>query len=147
MPIREVREALARLGCAGGRLLVAVSGGIDSVTLCHMLHQLSEEMHLNLLIGHVNHGLRGEQSEADQASVEALAELLDLEVEVARLEPGGLRGGMSSRDRPTLQEAARELRYGWLHQLAERRDVAHVVTAHTLDDQADGKKRIDHRDH
>ena len=137
MPIREVREALTRLGCGGSRLLLAVSGGIDSVTLCHVLHHLSQEMNLKLLIGHVNHGLRGPESEADQVAVEALAEQLDLEFEVARLAPAGLRGGLPSRDRPTLQEAARELRYGWLLDVAERRDVAHVVTAHTLDDQAE----------
>jgi tRNA(Ile)-lysidine synthase len=94
-------------------------------------------MNLKLLIGHVNHGLRGSESEADQVAVEALAEQLDLELEVTRLAPAGLRGGLPSRDRPTLQEAARELRYGWLLDVAERRAVAHVVTAHTLDDQAE----------
>jgi tRNA(Ile)-lysidine synthase len=137
VPIREVRQALLRFGCPGSSLLLAVSGGLDSVTLCHVLHELSEELGLKILIGHVNHGLRGADSDADEASVRALAGRLGLEFEAARLAPGSLRQGVSSRDRPTLQEAARELRYAWLDELAERRGVRHIATAHTLDDQAE----------
>lgn len=116
---------------------MAVSGGLDSVTLCHGLHSLAQEQGLKLLIGHVNHGLRGEESEADQAFVEALGLELGVAVEVARLHPSELRSGVSSRDRPTLQEAARSLRYRWLRELAARRGATRLATAHTADDQAE----------
>ena len=137
MLVRAVREALRRLGLGGRRVLVAVSGGVDSVVLAQALHELSEREGLKLLIGHVNHGLRGRESEADQAAVEALGARLGLDVEVARAEPGPLREGRSSRDRPTLQEAARTVRYAALAELAARRGAEHVATAHNADDQAE----------
>jgi tRNA(Ile)-lysidine synthase len=122
----------------GGRhLLVAVSGGVDSVALLQALHELSEREGLKLSIGHVNHGLRHGESEADQALVEALGARLGLGVEVTRAEPGWLREGCSSRDRPTLQEAARTLRYKALAEQAARRGAEHVATAHNADDQAE----------
>ena len=137
MLVRAVREALRRLGLGGQGVLVAVSGGLDSVALAHALHGLAEREGLALSIGHVNHGLRGGESEADQAAVEALGARLGLRVEVARAEPGRLREGRSSRDRPTLQEAARTLRYQALAELAERCGADHVATAHNADDQAE----------
>jgi tRNA(Ile)-lysidine synthase len=132
-----VERAVARLGLEGRRLLVAVSGGLDSVTLAHVLREISERRRLELAIAHVNHGLRGAESEADQALVEALGAKLGLRVLVERVAPEGLRRGGPSRDRPTLQEAARELRYAALGRMAEAVGAAHVATAHTLDDQAE----------
>lgn len=116
---------------------MAVSGGLDSVALCHGLHELAREDGLNLSIGHVNHGLRGEQSEADQAFVEELGARLGLPVESLRLHPEPLRRSGPSRDRPTLQEAARRLRYRGLATLARRRAASRIATAHTADDQAE----------
>ena len=135
--VRSVAEAARRLGLPGRAVLVAVSGGIDSVTLLVTLHELAEELDLKLLIGHVNHGLRGADSEADQAFVEALGARLGLPVEVARVEPVRARQGHSSRDRPTIQEAARALRYAALQEIRERRGADHLATAHTADDQAE----------
>jgi tRNA(Ile)-lysidine synthase len=135
--LRTLDEALRRLDCRGRGLLVAVSGGLDSVALCHALHELAREHGLNLSIGHVNHGLRGEQSEGDQAFVEELGARLGVPVDSLRLEPGGLRRAGPSRDRPTLQEAARQLRYQGLGALAGRRGASRIATAHTADDQAE----------
>jgi tRNA(Ile)-lysidine synthase len=137
MLLRSVAQALRRLELRGRRVLVAVSAGIDSVALLQALHELAEEYQLNLLIGHVNHGLRGAESEADQAAVEGLGVQLGLAVEVARVDPQALRAGRSSRDRPTLQEAARALRYQALRAMAQRRGAAHIATAHSADDQAE----------
>jgi tRNA(Ile)-lysidine synthase len=116
---------------------VAVSGGLDSVALLHALHELAEEASLKLLVGHVNHGLRGEESEADQAFVEALGAALGVPCETRRVDPGALRAGGPSRDRPTLQEAARRLRYEALEELARRGGAERIATAHTADDQAE----------
>jgi tRNA(Ile)-lysidine synthase len=135
--VRSIAAALGRLGLPGRSVLVAVSGGLDSVALLSALHELAEEHDLKLLIGHVNHGLRGADAEADQAFVEALGAGLGLGVEVARVEPRRARQGHSSRDRPTLQEAARTLRYAALEEIRERRGAQHLATAHTADDQAE----------
>lgn len=137
MLLRALGEALDRLDCRGRSLLLAVSGGLDSVTLCHALHELAEAYDLKLSIGHVNHGLRADDSQADQAFVQALGARLGLPVETARLEPDALRQRRSSRDRPTLQEAARGLRYAWLADTARRLGAERIATAHTADDQAE----------
>lgn len=137
MLLRALDEALTRLGLRDGTLLVAVSGGIDSVALLHGLDELAEKHHLKLLIGHVNHGLRGSESEADQAFVETLAAGLGVPWEVASVDPARARAGGSSRDRPTPQEAARELRYSALQAMAKRHGAGWLATAHQADDQAE----------
>ena len=136
---RELASAARRLGFAGRRVLVAVSGGIDSTVLLHGLARLARqgEIALSLCVGHVNHALRGAESDADQAAVEALAARLGVPVAVRRVDPASLREGRSSLERPTLQEAARELRYRALRELAAECGAHHIATAHTLDDQAE----------
>jgi len=132
-----VARASRALGIAGAPVLVAVSAGADSTALAAALRELREELGLNLSIGHVNHGLRGAASDADEAAVRALGLRLGTPVHCARADPGPERADRSSRDRPTLQEAARDVRYRALHALAERAGARHVATAHTADDQAE----------
>lgn len=137
MLLRALSESVERLDLAGRSLLLAVSGGVDSMVLLAGLHEVSQRYALKLSIGHVNHGLRGAESDADQALVEARAAELGLALELAHVRPAELREGGSSRERPTLQEAARELRYAALREAAARRGAQHIVTGHHLDDQAE----------
>jgi len=137
MVVREVRDAIRRLGGEGRSILVAVSGGIDSVSLVYALLGVKEELKLELSIGHVNHHLRGEESEGDERAVLELARATGLPARVEHVDPATLRLGRSSRDRPTLQEAARDLRYGALYQIAEKLGCQHIATAHNADDQAE----------
>ncbi len=133
MVTRAVSEMLRAQRAEKGRILVACSGGIDSTVLLDVL----EELGWNSLIGHVNHGLRGQASEADEAFLRELAASRGLEIRVARVDPDALRSGHSSRARPTLQEAARRLRYDALARMADAERVALVATAHNADDQAE----------
>lgn len=137
MLIRDVSAAVVRLGLARRKILVAVSGGLDSTALAQALHLLAQKFSLKLAIGHVNHGLRGRESDADQAAVRGLAEALGLAVCTARADPASLREGRSSRDRPTPQEAARLLRYRALDTMAREVGADVIATAHTADDQAE----------
>lgn len=137
MLIDAVERAIVDADARGGPLLVAVSGGIDSMVLLHALARLAPLHSLALRVGHVHHGLRGEAADRDAVSVEERARQYGLECFVERIEPGALREGRSNRDRPTMQEAARTLRYGALRRMAEGCGARHVVTAHTLDDQAE----------
>ncbi|MCH7709024.1 MAG: hypothetical protein IH884_11090, partial [Myxococcales bacterium] len=119
MLLRTVSQAIQKLGLQGRTVVVAVSGGVDSVCLLTLLHELAEEYSLKLLIGHVNHGLRGAESEADQAAVQALGQALGMPVVSVCVDPKQERQQRSSRDRPTLQEAARRVRYRALESIVE----------------------------
>jgi tRNA(Ile)-lysidine synthase len=137
---REVGDVLRRLGVGKGRaerVLVAVSGGLDSVSLADILLGLRERLGFGVVLAHVNHGLRGEESEDDEAFVRTLASDWQVPVAVRRVDSAGLREDRSSRDRPTRQEAAREARYAALSEMAAGSGAAVVATAHTADDQAE----------
>jgi tRNA(Ile)-lysidine synthase len=134
---REVDRATESLGLSGRPVLVAVSGGIDSTVLAHALAAVGRKRRVSLFIGHVNHGLRGAASIADEQAVRRLADTLGVPVEVAMADPRPRRSGGSSRDRPTLQEAARSLRYAALRSMAERFGAERIATAHNADDQAE----------
>jgi tRNA(Ile)-lysidine synthase len=137
MLVREVDRATRALRLSGKTVLLAVSGGIDSSVLAHALASVAGIRGLELVIGHVNHGLRGDSSQADARAVRELSEALNLRFEVASADPRPLLAGGSSRDRPTLQEAARNLRYEALRSMARRCGAERIATAHTADDQAE----------
>ena len=107
-------------------ILAAVSGGADSVALLHLLaHSLPPEG--KLAVAHVNHGLRGADSDADAEFVQALAKEYGLRYFEHRLTPAA-----------TLSEnSARNLRYGFLTRQAERIGFRYLATAHTADDQTE----------
>jgi len=135
--LRAVGLALRSLELSGRGVLVAVSGGLDSTTLLHTLARLSGRHGLKLCIGHVNHGLRGAESEGDQSFVEELGKAHAIHFLSRRVDPDSLRTNVSSRLRPTLQEAARSLRREALLEMAASSGADVVATAHHADDQAE----------
>lgn len=137
MLIGETTRAVDALGLSGRSVLVAASGGLDSNALAHALLEIAGDKFLKLSIGHVNHGLRGDESEADEQAVLQLADRLGMPAFSRRIEPEQLRVGRSSRERPTLQEAARTLRYRALREMAVESGCQHVATAHNANDQAE----------
>ncbi|HEY0379703.1 MAG TPA: tRNA lysidine(34) synthetase TilS [Pyrinomonadaceae bacterium] len=121
-----------RLGLpvGGERVVVAVSGGADSVGLVLGLEELvrAGRLAVGLVVAHLDHGLR-EESREDARWVEGLAGELGVEVEVGSAgvkEAGG-----------NLEQAARGARYEFLREVAERRGARVVLTGHTMDDQAE----------
>ncbi len=121
-------------------VLVAVSGGGDSVALLHLLHHLAPTWRLALHVGHVDHGLRPDSAQ-DAAFVARLAQDLDLPFHLRRLDPQALRQAGN------LEAAAREARYqalvDMLHTALAQADdtvdraTGYVAVAHTADDQAE----------
>ncbi|GAB5406470.1 MAG: tRNA lysidine(34) synthetase TilS [Aureliella sp.] len=109
------------------RVLVAVSGGADSVALLLALHQLSSDSPL-LHVGHYNHRWRGDESDQDARFVAELSNSLDIESTI----------GVASQDAVARSEAAaRTARYEFLQQTAYAKGCRYVVTAHTSSDRCE----------
>lgn len=109
-----------------GKSLIAISGGVDSVVLTHLCHDLK----LNFSLAHCNFNLRGEESKADEEFVMELGEQLDVEVFIQNFDTKAY----SESHKTSIQMAARELRYHWLADLAEQLDYNFILTAHHADD-------------
>jgi tRNA(Ile)-lysidine synthase len=106
--------------------------------LAHALTTLAERFTMRVSLAHVDHGLRGAESDADAAFVREFATALGVGFAAERVDPRALvRGAPSSRARPTLQEAARRLRADALRRLAASLGADRIATAHTADDQAE----------
>ncbi len=130
----SVRAVLEDAGLARGSLLVvAVSGGPDSLALLHALHSLSPETGIRLHGAHLDHGLRGEESATDARFVAVEFRRLGLEGTCERADVSAYR-----RERKlSLEEAARDVRYAFLARVAERQGADAVALGHTADDQAE----------
>jgi len=118
----------------GERILVAVSGGPDSVALLHVLHELQNQFSFHLEIAHLQHGIRGEEAEDDARFVAELAERLALPFHLKRIDLPRMK---SDAGRGNLEALARKERYRFFAAVVRERNLGKVVTAHTLDDQAE----------
>ncbi|MFH4965769.1 tRNA lysidine(34) synthetase TilS [Gaetbulibacter sp. M235] len=108
------------------RLLLAISGGLDSVVLTHVCHQLN----LNIALAHCNFNLRGDESDADEDFVMQLAEDLDLEVFIESFDTKAY----AEEHKLSIQMAARQLRYDWFEELSTQLKFDYILTAHHADD-------------
>jgi len=117
----------------GEMLIVAVSGGADSVCLLHLLARWRDELGVELHVAHLNHELRGDESDSDARYVADLAGYLSLPITVGRQNVAGYR----SRKKCSLEEAARELRYSFLAKVAGETGSRRVIVGHTRDDQVE----------
>ncbi|MGB7295793.1 MAG: tRNA lysidine(34) synthetase TilS [Candidatus Aminicenantales bacterium] len=130
----KVRATIARLGLLerGDKVLMACSGGADSVALTVALMELREEYSLRLALAHFNHCLR-RSAAADERFVIELAQSLGLPLYLRRedIRAYARRSGMN------IEEAGRERRYLFLRRASARIEAGKIATAHTLTDQAE----------
>ncbi len=122
--LRAVRQFTAARPGPG---VVGVSGGADSVALLRALHSCG----VPLTVAHVNHRLRGADSDADESFVRALCESLGVECRVLSADVAALAAGGN------LEATARRVRYAFFAEVAAEVGAAWVSTAHTADDQAE----------
>jgi tRNA(Ile)-lysidine synthase len=117
----------------GDRILLAVSGGIDSMVMLDVFLELQPTWNFSLAVAHVNHQLRGTDSEKDEQFVQAAAQARGMQFLSVRVDVHAYQ----SENRLSKQEAARALRYAFFEQarIETRSDV--VATAHQADDNAE----------
>ncbi len=120
----RVTEIITRYNMAspGDRLGVGVSGGADSVVLLHILQQLSQAFQIDLVVLHLNHGLRGTESDSDEEFVRAMAESLELPIVVRRTEIA---------TRGNLEQAARFARREFFRRSIDECSLRRVALGHT----------------
>ncbi len=131
----RVRRYAQRYGlfAPGETVVVGVSGGPDSLCLLHLLRRLAPGLRLWLHVAHLNHGLRGDEADADAAFVAELCDCWGLPCTVGRADVAALaeEAGLS------LEEAARQARYRFLAGVAEAGGAGTIAVGHNADDQAE----------
>lgn len=122
--ITHIENSFPELKEAG--FLLACSGGLDSTVLAHLCHKAG----LSFALAHVNYQLRGDESDADAQFTASLAQEMGLQYYTTSFDTPALK----SREKGSLQEIARELRYNWFKELLKKEDFDFLVTAHHKDD-------------
>ncbi len=118
----------------GARVLVALSGGPDSVALLHILQALEQQGELTVAgVGHFNHQLRGAAADQDEQFCRDLAGRLGVPIDVGRADVAGAARS-SAR---SVEDTARRLRYAFLNDVAARVGADAIAVGHSLDDQAE----------
>ncbi|MGE0132288.1 MAG: tRNA lysidine(34) synthetase TilS [Blastocatellales bacterium] len=143
---KKLRAALRRLGVglssrdtkspeAEPRVVVAVSGGADSIALLDAIIRLCERgaVRAAVLAAHLNHLLRGEESDEDERFVQDVAAKLGAPIFTERIDVGA----QARAAKQNLEATARRLRYDFLRLVAEQNNACCILTAHTQDDQAE----------
>ncbi|VVS93731.1 tRNA lysidine(34) synthetase TilS [Desulfoluna spongiiphila] len=134
-PVSTVRATLARhaMCLPGDHLLVALSGGADSMALLHILHRLAPELGITLSVAHLNHGIRGEAADRDQLFSQRAAEDLSLACITHTVDVPAL----ARRAGTGLEEAARNARYAFLHEVALSCGARRIAVGHHKGDMAE----------
>lgn len=129
---KKLRASLRKLDVEKtDRILVAASGGADSTALLDALARWKKSE--GLIVAHLNHQLRGEESDADEAFVCAMAEQFSLPCFVDRKNIAAF----ASQKKKNLEAAARQIRYDFLLRVAQESQAQVIVTAHTQNDQVE----------
>jgi tRNA(Ile)-lysidine synthase len=130
-----LRRAIAKyeLLDRGSSIVVGVSGGPDSLCLLHALRELAPEYDLRLHVAHLNHQLRGDEAKADANFVRDLAQQWNLP---CMIEARDVKA-FAQTHKLSIEEAARQMRYGFLIEVASAQSSNTIAVAHNADDQAE----------
>jgi tRNA(Ile)-lysidine synthase len=135
MLFNQIKRAIDRhhLLEKGERLIVGVSAGVDSMVLLHLLNATRETFDLSLIVAHVNHGLRPEESEKEAELVQKEAARLGLPFEYGQFNVKEFQklGGLSPQD------AARRIRFHFFYYLLQKHHAQKVALGHHADDQVE----------
>jgi tRNA(Ile)-lysidine synthase len=133
--VQKIKKTIEKEGLIekGDKVLVAISGGIDSTSLLQVLFEIARETGFDLGASHLNHMLRGKESERDERFVGEVARNLAIPLYTRRADARKYAGekGLS------LQHAGRDLRYGFFEEVANTHGYTKIAIGHNLDDQAE----------
>ena len=115
------------------KILVALSGGADSVFLLYFFHKFQKLFKISIAAAHINHSLRGREANEDQEFSRKLCETLGVPFFTKRVyvKSYAKKNGLS------IEEAARNLRYASLNKIAKKISADKIATAHNIDDNAE----------
>ena len=117
----------------GDKIVAAVSGGIDSMVMLDALVALRDELKLEIAVAHVNHRLRGAESDGDEEFVRRISENHGLSCHIRRVDTRAL----AESGRLSIQEAARNARYEFFAEILNSSGFQKIATAHHADDNAE----------
>ncbi len=117
----------------GDRVLAAVSGGADSVCMLHILNRLKNDLGISLFCAHVNHGLRGDAADHDEAFVRDLCKGLKVPFYSKKFDVAAI----AAEKKQTLEEAGRYVRYSFFNELKANYGFNKIATAHNKNDNAE----------
>ncbi len=120
----------------GAKIIIAVSGGPDSIALLHIFSQLQKKYSLQLIIAHVNYGLRGLESELDEKLVNSLAQQYHYPIAIKKVNSKELIKKKQGKI-DFSEQNLRNIRYLFFQQLKAKKKFNLIATAHNLDDQVE----------
>jgi tRNA(Ile)-lysidine synthase len=112
----------------GSKIILAVSGGPDSVAMLHIFSKLQPKYNLDLIVAHVNYNLRGADSKKDEEFVRSLAKKYNFALELFR---------PKIKIKNNLENYLRNVRYGFFEKIRKKLNFDSIAIAHNLDDQAE----------
>jgi tRNA(Ile)-lysidine synthase len=129
----KVKKTILRHGMIspGDKVVIAVSGGPDSVCLLHVLHMLSTQLRHELVVAHFDHGWRPGEDEIETELVRKLAQSLKVPFETGKAD------SFKSESMSSVEEAAREARYGFLERVRQKHAGQRIALGHNLNDQSE----------
>ncbi len=131
--LEKMDTVLSGLISPGDKIVVGVSGGADSIALLHVLQQISKTKKYSLVVAHINHMARGEDSYCDAEFVKGVAEKLGLSFYLKEIDVGKERFQLKQ----SFQEAARLIRYQFLDEILEIVGGNKIALGHSADDQVE----------
>jgi len=133
--LNKTKQTIAKYNMliAEERVVVAFSGGPDSVALFHLLRSLKKELKLEIYLAHLNHMLRGRESDADAAFVRRIAGRYKVPVFIQAKDIRAL----AKKEKRSVEDAARKARYGFLLNVARQTGAKKIALGHQRDDQAE----------
>jgi tRNA(Ile)-lysidine synthase len=131
--IEQVRHTISKYNmiASGDLVVIAVSGGPDSVCLLDILFKLKEELGIGIVVAHFNHGLRPDQDEYETRFVERMAMSFNVPFESEMADPAMFT------EKGSLEERARNARYQFLRQVKRKVSAQKIAVGHNLNDQAE----------